>query len=76
METLPNELPMDTPKDCWCGWNLTPSEQKDLIHLTMDEFKLFPKKRRRPEQLVKQILGMHYGTVKSKRKRKDNKERG
>jgi len=71
MKKTDNEdLPINIPTDCWDGWRLTPSEQGELIKLTINEFNKFPKQRRRPEQLVKQVVGMSFNQRKNKRRKR------
>lgn len=69
LSIYPPELLISIPSDCWDGWRLTPSEQDELIRLTINEFEKFPKKRRKPEQLVKQVVGMSFGQRKNKRRK-------
>lgn len=56
METIFNKVPMDIPKDIWCGWELNKWQKRMLTDLTLKEFEKFPKKRKTPEDLVKTIF--------------------
>jgi len=65
------ELPLSIPTDCWDGWNLTPAEQRDLVQLSFAEFLKPVDKRKTSYELVKAVLGIDYGSVKQKRRKRN-----
>jgi hypothetical protein len=71
-----DEHPLSIPIDLWEGWRLTPREQTELTRLTLHEFTRPIRIRKKPEDLVKKVVGMYFSSLKSKKKKNERDKKG